>query len=88
MKGEIPNITNLATKPSLTAVENKIPNVSNLVKKTDFNTKINDIEKKITDHDHSNKYITTTECNKLTSENFAARLKQANFVKKILIINC
>ena len=45
MKGEIPNITNLATKPSLTAVENKIPNVSNLVKKTDFNTKINDIEK-------------------------------------------
>ena len=31
MKGEIPNITNLATKASLTTVENKIPNVSNLI---------------------------------------------------------
>ena len=33
VKGEIPNITNLATTAALTAVENKIPNVSNLVKK-------------------------------------------------------
>ena len=37
--------------------------------------------KRITDHDH-NKYITTPEFNKLTSENFAARLKQANVVTK------
>ena len=36
------------------------------------------LEKKFTDRDHSNKYITTPEFNKLTSENFAARLKQAN----------
>ena len=42
-------------------------------KKTDYNTKINEIEKKITDHNHD-KYITTPEFNKLTSENFAARL--------------
>ena len=50
----------------LTAVENKIPNVSNLVKKTDYNTKISEIENKITtDHDHD-KYITTQEFNKLT----------------------
>ena len=33
VKGEIPNITNLATTSALTAVENKIPSVSNLVKK-------------------------------------------------------
>ena len=46
------NITNLATTTTaLTAVENKIPNVSNLVKKTDYNTKISEIEKKNTDHD-------------------------------------
>ena len=32
----------------------------------------------ITDHDHSNKYITTPEFNKLASENFAAKLKHAN----------
>ena len=30
--------------------------------------------KKITDHDHSNKYITTQEFSKLTSQNYTARL--------------
>ena len=37
---------------ALTAVEYKIPEVSNLVKKTDYNTKINKIEKKIPDHSY------------------------------------
>ena len=45
-------------------------------KKTDYNTKISEIQNKITaDHDYD-KYITTQEFNKLTSENFTARLKQ------------
>ena len=39
VKGEIPNINNLATTRALNAVEDKIPSVSNLVKKT---TKINE----------------------------------------------
>ena len=54
VKGEIPNITNLATTTTttLTAVENKIPNISNLVKKTDYNTKISETQNKITEHDH------------------------------------
>ena len=46
-----------------------------IVKKTDCSTKINEVEKKINDHGHSNKYITTQKFNKLTSENFAKRLK-------------
>ena len=50
-------------------------------KKTDCNTKTNQIEKKITDHDH-NKYITTKEFNKLTSENCDARLARANLESK------
>ena len=87
VKGEIPSITNLATTAALTAAENKIPNVSNLVKKTYYNTKINEFEKKITDHDHSNKYITTPEFNKLTAENFAAELKQVNVASKCDIFN-
>ena len=33
VKGKIPNITNLSTTGSLTAVENKIPIFSDLVKK-------------------------------------------------------
>ena len=36
----------LVTKAPLTAVENKILDVGSLVKKTDYNTKINEIEKK------------------------------------------
>ena len=39
-------------------------NSSDLVKKTDYNKKLNEIEKKILDH---GKYITTQEFNKLTS---------------------
>ena len=64
------------------AVENKIPNASNLVKKTDYDKKVSEIEKKITDH-NQDEYITTPEFNKLTSENFAARLAQANLITKI-----
>ena len=65
----------------------KIPSVSNLVKKTDHNTKLHEIENKITDHDHCNKYITPPEFNELTSENFAARLSQANLGSKSDISN-
>ena len=50
-------------------------------KKTDYNTKINEIEKEITDHNHE-KYITTPEFNKLTAEKFAVRAAQANLVTK------
>ena len=52
-----------------------------LLKKTDYDTKVNEIENKITDHNHD-KYITTPVFNKLTAENFAARLAQANLVTK------
>ena len=48
---------------------------------SDYDTKVNEIEKEITDHNHD-KYITTPEFNKLTEENFAARLTQANLVTK------
>ena len=60
---------------------------SNLVKKTDYNTKIGEIENKITtDYDHD-QYITTQEFNRLTSENFTARLKQENLASKNDIAN-
>ena len=82
VKNKIPDVTNLVISTALTAVQNKIPNVSNLVKKTDHNPKISEIENKITtDHDHD-KYITSQEYNKLTSENITERLKQAKLVSK------
>ena len=72
----------MATNSELTVVENKIPNVSSLVKKTDYNTKISDIEKKITEHSHD-KYITTPEFNTLAADVFNARLAaQTDLIKK------
>ena len=59
-----------------------MPNVSEVFRKTDYNTKINEIENKIdTDHDHD-KYITAQEFNELTSENVTARLKQVDLASK------
>ena len=75
-------ISGLAVNPALTSVEDKITDISSLVKTTtDYNIKITETENKLTDHDHD-KYITTPEFNKVTAENFAARLKQANLVAK------
>ena len=48
---KIPDITGLAATSTLTAVENKIPNANsliNLVKKTDYDTKLLRLNKKIT----------------------------------------
>ena len=81
VKGKIPNITGLATNSALIAFEYKIPDVGSLVKKTDYDTKISDIEKKITDHNQE-KYITTPESNNLAAGVFTARLAQANLVPK------
>ena len=52
-----------------------------MVKKKDHDTKISDIEKKITDHDHD-KYITTPEFNTMAANVFNARLAQANVITK------
>ena len=60
-------------------VENKILNTSSLMTTTVLNTKISEVENKIPGYA---KYITTQEFNKLTAENFAARLKQADLVNK------
>ena len=69
----------------MTAVENKIPSISNLVKKTDYNTKVTEIENKLTDHTHDN-YITTAGSNKLklvTKTDFDNKFPSLN--KKIVL---
>ena len=50
------------------------------LKKTDYNTKVTEIENKLNNHNHD-KYITTQEFNTLAAV-FNARLSQANFVAK------
>ena len=81
VKNKIPSINNLAIKTALTTVENKIPSISGLVKKTDYNTKIIDIEDKLTNHNHD-KYVATSEFNTLDTNVFNARLSQANLITK------
>ena len=71
----------MVTKTSLTTVENKIPDVSSFVKRTDFNTKVAEIENKVHNHNHD-KYITTPEFNTLAADVFNTRLSQANLVTK------
>ena len=63
----------------ISEVGNKIPDTSNLVTRTVLNTKISEAENKIPDN---SKYFTIHEFNKLTAEDFPARLKQANLVNK------
>ena len=68
---QIPDITNLATKSSLTAVENKIPDVNGFVKKTDYATEITSIK---------NDYVThaalTRQLNYLKSQHIAEEEKK------------
>ena len=52
-----------------------MPNTSNLVCTTVSNTKTSKVQNKIPDN---HKYVTIQEFSKLTAENFAAILKQAN----------
>ena len=52
-----------------------------MVKTASYNTKIDEIKKKITDNDHE-KCITIQEFNRLTPESFAVRLKQASLTSK------
>ena len=81
LKNKIPDVSSLGTKTALTAVENKIPDVSSLVNRTDYNAKVTEIEKKLTDYNYE-KYITTSEFNTLDADVFNARLTQANLITK------
>ena len=81
LEKKIPDISNLATKTVWTSVENKIPSVSNLVKKTDYITKVTEIENELNDHNHD-KYIDTSDFNKLAVDVFNARIAQANLITK------
>ena len=81
LENKIPDISNLATKTALTTVENKIPSVSSLVEKTDYDIKITEIENKLNNHNHD-KYIDTSEFNKLAVDVFNVRLAQANLITK------
>ena len=49
--------------------------------KTDYSTKVADIENKLNNHNHD-KYIDTSEFNKLASDVFNARIAQESLITK------
>ena len=57
IKGKTPSITGLGTEFALNAGDNKALSVSNLVKKTDYDTKISDIEKKYLNASNYHEFI-------------------------------
>ena len=61
-----------------TAFDTKI---NGLFKKTDYDTKVRETEKKILDHNHD-KYIATREFIRLIADNFPSRLYIANLATK------
>ena len=79
LENKVLDISNLATKTTLTAVENKIPSISKLIKKKQIID--TEIENKLTDHNHD-KYIDTSDFNKLAADIFNARLAQTNLITK------
>ena len=52
-----------------------------LLKKTDYNTKITEIENKVTNHKHD-EYITAPKFNTLALDTFNVRIAQANLITK------
>ena len=96
IEDKIPSISALATNAAITAVENKIPNINSLVKKLDYNTKIGELEKKLTDHNHdkcnsdNHNHDHKITPNTLSADVFNARLAQTKLITKteILMPNC
>ena len=68
VENKIPDITNLATKTALTNLSNTVPDISTLIKKSDYDTKIVEIE---------NKFVTNTGFDsKLTQANVIIELEK------------
>ena len=73
-------MTTTVLNRKISEVDSKIADTSSLKTTTVLNPKISEVENKIHNHD---KYITTPEFNRLTTENFVTRLKQVNLANKI-----
>ena len=81
LENKIPDVSSLATKTPLTQLKIKYLILVVQLRKQIYDTKISELEKKLTDHNHD-KYITTPEFNSLAADVFNARLAQANLITK------
>ena len=85
LENKIPDTSGLVKKTDynikITDIESKISDVSNWVNKTDYITKVAEIENKLNNYNH-NKYIDTSEFNKLAADAFNPRIARANLITK------
>ena len=72
VENKVPNISNFATKTTQTNLSNTVPNITTLIKKSDYDTKIAEIE---------SKYVSNTgfdsklaQANVITKRNFDAKI--------------
>ena len=72
VENKIPSNSGLATISTLTAVENKIPSISSLVEKTDYDTKVGEIENRMIS---LNRKIVSNKTKDISLENDLKRLK-------------
>ena len=72
-------MTTTVLNTKISEVSDKIPDTSSLVATAVLNVKSSKVKNKVSGN---SKYSVTEKFNKLTAENFAARLKQANLANK------
>ena len=72
VENKIPDISNLATKTALTNLSNTVPDISTLIKKSDYDTKIAEIESKYVSNTGFDSKI--AQANVTTKRNFDAKI--------------
>ena len=82
VENKIPDISNFATKTVLTNLSNTVPDINTLIKKSDYNTKIAEIESKHVSNTGFGSKL--AQANVITNRNFDEKIIEIeNNIKKI-----
>ena len=82
VENKTPDISNLATKTALTNLSNTVPDISTLIKKSEYDTKIKEIESKFVINAGFDSKL--ARANVITKRNFDAKIIEVeNNIKKI-----
>ena len=82
VENKTPDISNLATKTALTNLSNTVPDISTLIKKSEYDTKIKEIESKFVSNTGFDSKL--ARANVITERNLDAKIIEVeNNIKKI-----
>ena len=82
VENKIPDISNLATKTALTNLSNTVPDISTMIKKSDYDTKIREIESKYVSNTGFDSKLAQESV--ITKRNFDAKIIEVeNNIKKL-----